>query len=158
MTYNDRMAANWFSEAVAPKPQTPEYILQRMALTIAAPAHKDALRFSCHQLAAKEIIRLHNEDRLTSGHRIVMLGLGPIIYHTILTDGADRVVFDSLGGTDGNRYDPERERYLSGTFAGHIAVKHSLPVDDFFSGYLAKIIVPAPVSAAAGHGGPELLS
>ena len=133
------MNANWFSEAVSGKPQTEEYILQRMALTLSQPDHDQALRRSCHQLAAREIGRLHDEDKLTSDHQIVMLGLGPTIYHTIITN-KDDVVFDSLGTTEGNRYDAEKGRYFSGTFSGHMMVKHTMGVDDFFKNYVAKII------------------
>ncbi|HEU4838832.1 MAG TPA: hypothetical protein VFS88_05410 [Micavibrio sp.] len=143
------MATEWFNGSVSGKPQTPEYLLPRMALTMCQPGHEYSLKRSCHQLAAREIGRLHDEDRLTSDHKIVMLGFGPTIAHTILTKG-DEVVFDSLA-PEGHGYDPKSERYFSATISGHLAVKHVIGVDDFFERYVGKL------TARLNSGGPELV-
>ena len=131
------MTTKWFNGAVSPKPQTPDYLLPRMALTMCQPDHYFALKHSCHQMVASEIGRLHNDDKLTPDHKIVMLGFGPTIAHTILTKG-DEVVFDSLA-PEGHAYDPQNDRYFSATISGHLAVKHVLSVDDFFKNYVAKL-------------------
>lgn len=141
------MATEWFNDAVSGRPQTPEYLLPRMALTMCQPGHEYSLKHSCHQLAAREIGRLHDADKLTSDHRIVMLGFGQTIAHTILTRGDD-VVFDSLS-PQGHSYDPRGERYFSAGISGHLAVKRVIGVDDFFERYVAKLTI------GAKRGSPE---
>jgi hypothetical protein len=133
------MVTEWFNGAVSNKPQTPEFILPRMALTICQPGHESSLKRSCHQLAAREIGRLHDEDKLSPDYKIVMLGFGKTIAHTILTKGDD-VVFDSLA-PEGHSYDPKNERYFSATFSGHLAVSHVIGIDDFFERYVGKLTI-----------------
>jgi len=131
------MTTEWFNGAVSPKPQTPDYLLPRMALTMCQPDHYYSLKRSCHQMAAREIGRLHDADKLTPDHKIVMLGFGPTIAHTILTEG-DKVVFDSLA-PEGHNYDPQNERYFSATLSGHLSVKHVISVDEFFDQYVRNL-------------------
>lgn len=113
---------DWFTEAVSPKPQTEDYILPRMAMTIVQPDHPAALKNSCHALAAREISRLQQSGELTPEHRIAMVGLSTTVYHTVLTDG-EKVVFDSLDRSlSNNKYDPDRNTYFSKEHSTHLRV------------------------------------
>lgn len=142
------MYADWFSEAVSGKPQTEAYLLPRMALTLAQPDHPEALRYCCHQMAMKELAKLHDEDRLTEDHCVVMFGLGNTIYHTILTKG-NEVVYDFLADQSCH-YDTSHERYRSSQ--GDMMVKAVIPVDEFFRDYVSKVVTPVP---SAGPDAPH---
>lgn len=139
------MATEWFNGAVSNKPQTIDYLLPRMALTMAQPRHGGSLRYSCHQSVARAIGDLHDRDKLESDHSIVFFGTQTMVYHSILVKG-DEVVCDLIGDVDGNSYDPKNECYHSGTFAGRVPVKRIVPVDEFFADYVSKVSV-APSGA-----------
>lgn len=137
------MGKDWFNGAVSGKPQTIDYLLPRMALTLTHPLHEKALRYSCHQFVARTIGQLHDEDKLGSDYSIIFFGLGNTIYHSILVNG-NSVVADLIGDVEGNFYDPKNEHYRSGTFSGTLPIKQIVPVDDFFADYVSKVsIVPA---------------
>ncbi len=132
------MATEWFREAVSGKPQTIDYLLPRMALTMTQPHHDRALRYSCHQYVARAIGQLHDEDKLESDYAIIFFGTKSMVYHSILARG-DTPVCDLIGDVEGNFYDPKNECYHSGTFAGRVPVKQVVPVDEFFKDYVAKL-------------------
>lgn len=135
---------DWFTEAVSPKPQTEDYILPRMAMTIVQPDHPAALKNSCHALAAREIARLKSSGELTPDHRIAMVGLSTTVYHTVLTDG-EKVVFDSLDRDfSKNKYDPDGNTYFSKEHSTHLRVMKDISVQDFLKDYVAKVIVSKP--------------
>jgi hypothetical protein len=94
-------------------------------------------------MAARAIDNLHDADKLTSDDKIVMLGLGPTVYHTILIRG-DSILFDSIGIEEGNRFDFKKERYFYASVSGHLEVKAVIPIDDFFTAYVSKLNVAAP--------------
>lgn len=141
------MGTKWFNEAVSGKPQTIDYLLPRMALTMAQPEHEQALVYSCHQSVARAIGFLHDADKLESDHAIIFFGMPSRVYHSVLVKG-DTVVCDLIGDVAGNFYDPENECYHSGTFQGRLPIKQKISVDDFFRDYVAKLTI-APRNGSA---------
>lgn len=128
----------WFAVAVSDKPQTVDFILPRMALTVVDPTHEDRLRNSCHSLAAHEIARLSQTGELSPSHNIVMLGLGPSVYHTILVKDGD-VVFDSDNQGGETRFDAESGKYVYPQRNSEIKVLAQLGCQDFLARYASKV-------------------
>lgn len=144
----------WFNgaqDAGFNKPQRPDYILPRMALTIVDPKHKDALMYSCHQYVAEGIRQ--NLMRMEPDDRIIHFGVGKTVYHTILVRG-DEVLLDRAITKEYQGYDPEREVYR--TSRGEEEIIHETSWADFQAQYIENISVPQtyPGLSAGTHPAP----
>lgn len=140
------MAKDWFNDSVSPKPQTVDYLLPRMALTMVQPNHVDVLRRSCHQKTSCELRRMHDEDRITSDHSILFLGSkSGTVYHSVILF-KDEIAYDSFDDVEWANWDAADEIYH--TKQGPMVVNAKVPVDEFFKDYVAKVTLPIPRNLA----------
>lgn len=136
------MSKDWFNGAVSKRLQTAGNILPRMALTMVQPDHVDTLLDSCHYKTSRELRRMHDEDRLTSDHSIVLIGLkSGTVCHSIITY-KDQVAYDSFNDSDWGNWDAADDMYY--TKQGAMIVNARISVDDFFKDYVAKVSLPIP--------------
>ena len=121
------------------RPQRPEYILPRMALTMADPHHPDALLWCCHQYVAAGM-RDHM-DKLEPTDTIIHFGMGETVFHTILVRGDD-VLIDRAVNKEYIGFDPETRTYT--TTRGVEEALHEITVAEFTAQYLDNVSISVP--------------
>lgn len=137
-------------------PQTVDYILPRMGLTLALPGHPDALFSSCHKhaaLALREMMECDNINAFESDHiKIRLLGrpmTAEKVFHTIVVDTSqepEKVIIDSLGAEDSHhsyyddngdyriKTDPRADTHES------LELMHEISIPDFREKYIDPIV------------------
>ena len=139
---SERPLHEWFNGAQDGqfnKPQRPDYILPRMALTMVDPQHKHALMYCCHQYVAAGI--RENMDKLEPDDKIIHFGMGDTVFHTILVRG-DQVLLDRAITKEYKGYDPEEGVYR--TSRGVEEIVRETTWAEFQEQYLSKINLDDP--------------
>lgn len=138
----ERPLHEWFNgtqDGQFNKPQRPDYILPRMALTMVDPHHKHALMYCCHQYVAAGI--RENMDKLEPDDKIIHFGMGDTVFHTILVRG-DQVLLDRAITKEYKGYDPEEGVYR--TSRGVEEIVRETTWAEFQEQYLSQINLDAP--------------
>ena len=140
------MNKDWFNGAVSPKPQTVDYLLPRIALTMVQPDHVDVMRGSCHQKTAQALRAMHDEDRLTSDHSVALLGTrSGMVCHSVILHKGD-IAYDSMVNIEWANWDAADEIYH--TSRGPMIINAKVSIDDFFKDYVEKITMSIPRNPA----------
>lgn len=132
--------------------QRQENIIPLIALTASNPDHNEALKKSCHWYTAMMLREHLPKGNIMDTDEIVLLGIGKMVCHSIITRGNDEILSDDTSVNGVCSINIAEDLYYSQWYeqtnpgmAQNLSILSRISVGEFKTNYLDRIITaPSP--------------